>query len=523
MKKNKTFGYRYFMKLRFLFVLVLFFKAVFFFQSVLCAKELNIAWSSLPHTYDPRYATDANSQYLEGLLHCSLITFDSQGNIENQLARSIEWKNSTTLQIKLDKGFKFSDGKVVTLQDVKASYNFFVRSNQSKQTHSSPRAIAFRNITKLEIVGDTLVFFLKKADASFISNLIVGILPQKISAGGLIDKSTKVTGCGPFIHKHSSLNEIALERNPYHLDSKEKKKISIIKIKIVKDETTRFSKLRKGEVDIVQNGISYQKVVSLNMYPELKLLKGKALKTSYLGFNFKNSILKQTKVRQALAHAINKKAIIKYVLKDLASEAYSLLPEQSLYSFAGGDNYSYDLKKAQKILDLAGFKLQKSKKHRFELTLTLTNNPTRYAVAKVIASDLAKIGIKLKIKTLEWGKFKNDVEKGAVDLWLLSWIGFKDPDIYRYAFSSESFPPNGGNRGWFTNKKLDALFTQGLTTYDIPKRKKIYSQVQDLVTKELPYVFLYHDNNFAVVRKNVAKFELFADGRYSSLVHVEKL
>lgn len=485
-------------------------------------REVSIAWSSFPLSFDPRYATDADSQYLEDLIHCSLVTFDKNGKVIYELAKSVSWESATKLKIELQENFKFSDGTPVTKEDVKALYDFFLKSGEDPNIRPSPRALAFRNVSQVDILEESLVFHLKKPDASFLTNLVVGILPKKLSFNSLLEKSNSIPSCGAFYHKKSSLNEITLERNS-HYPKGNKKAIFTVKIKIVKDNTTRFSKLRKGEVDIVQNGIDYQKVSSLKSYPGLKLLKEDALKTSYLGFNFKHPLLKKEPIRRAISLAINKDNIIKYILKDLASEASSLLPSKNFYSSGKGDRFSsYKPEEAQRIFDNEGLSLGKDKKYRFTLTLTLTNNPTRYAVAKSLVSDLAKVGVELKLKTLEWGNFKENVEKGLVDLWLLTWIGFKDPDIYRYAFSSESVPPNGGNRGWYENKELDLLLNKGLVTYKAEERKEIYLKIEEIVQRDKPYIFLYHEQNFAVARKNIEGFELYADGRYSSLKEVVK-
>ena len=197
-----------------------------------------------------------------------------------------------------------------------------------------------------------------------------------------------------------------------------------------------------------------------------------------------------------------------------------MLPKGHDYHSDTAVSYDFDPQKANKLLDEAGFTRKQNK--RFNLTLTITNNSTRYAIAKVLANNFKDLGIQLRIRTVEWGKFKQDVEKGVVDAWLLTWIGFKDPDIYRYAFATASVPPHGGNRGWYSDKNLDELLNKGLLTHNKAARQKIYQEVTEHVTKNLPYIFLFHENNFAVIRKNVKNFKLFADGHYSSLSKVEK-
>jgi peptide/nickel transport system substrate-binding protein len=179
---------------------------------------------------------------------------------------------------------------------------------------------------------------------------------------------------------------------------------------------------------------------------------------------------------------------------------------------------------AKKLLDEAGFKDPDGdgKKPRFALSYKTTTDLTRISIAKAIAADLKKVGIDVTVESLEWGKFKADVEAGKVQMWSLAWVGFKDPDIYRFAFATEAFPPNGGNRGWFSDKELDGLLNAGKIETDTAKRVEIYKKVQDLVAKHLPYVFLWHEEIFAVVSKKVEGFEVYADGRYASLATAQK-
>lgn len=482
-------------------------------------NTLNLAWENIPRSFDPRYGVDADSQYLENLLHCSLIDFDPNGAPIGYLADSWTWETNTVLALKIKKDAKFGDGHLVTLDDVKATLDFFLRKDLKIPT---PRANAFSLVETIEIKNDSLIIKLKEPDSTFlVNNLVIGILPKQAVTDEVINEQSHIKGCGPFILEKADLNQITLTRNP-HFSLGNAPKASEVNIKIVKDESTRFAKLQKGEVDIVQNSISYEKLAGLSQnYPNLKIVKKAGLKTAYIGFNFNDPILKNRDVRLALAKAINKQAIITHILKGLATEAATLLPPNSPYYAEKMDKISYDPESAKQILDKAGF-IPKKDTTRLQLSYKTTHDTLRIAIAKAVASDLRKIGVELKIETLEWGRFKDDVEKGRVQLWGLTWIGFKDPDIYRYAFASESFPPNGGNRGRFSNPEIDLLVEQARKETNESNRKQLYSKVQEIISRELPYIFLWHEDIYAVVNKEIQQFEIYADGRYGSLKNVYK-
>ncbi|MEZ4744387.1 MAG: ABC transporter substrate-binding protein [Bdellovibrionota bacterium] len=481
-------------------------------------KRIVLAWENSPRSIDPRYAVDADSQYLVDLLHCSLIAFDKNGSTVPSLAKKWAWTGGTNLEIELKPKATFSDGTPVKPDDVKATYEYFLKGDLATP---SPLAGAFKNVKSISTKENKVVFTLIEPDATFITNLMIGILPKKLVKNEVLSFSSNITGCGPFILESMNVNGLLLKKNQkYNLDSPAH--INEVEIKIVKDETTRFAKLRKGEVDLIQNIVSRDKIAKIKNYPNLRIQRKPGLKTTYLGFNIQDKFLKNIKVRRAISMAINREAIIKYLLNGLAIPATTMLTPSDPFLNTNVKTVSYDTKTANKLLDEAGFKLKAGKKQRFTLTYKTTQNTTRVGIAKAIASDLGKIGIHVIVQPLEWGRFKADVEAGHVQLWSLAWVGFKDPDIYRYAFATESFAPNGGNRGRYSNPAVDKLLKAGKLATDFKERKKTYDEIQSIVAQELPYVFLWHEENFAVMNNSIKGFEVYADGRFSSLKQISK-
>jgi len=480
--------------------------------------RLVLAWAESPRTSDPRYAVDAYSQWLEELLHCSLLGFDPKGKLIPWLAEKWEWKTPTQLLVTLRKDAKFADGTLVSAEDVKQTFSYFLRKDLSVP---SPRGGAFRGLVKVDTQGDQVTFHLKEPDASFLENLAVGVLPtRQIPASQTMPLDKPLLGCGPYVLQNQDMTHLVLRANP-HYSLREKPKMAEVEIKIVKDENTHFSKLLKGEIDMSPK-ISLDKAKEISKsYPTLKVQKTLGLQTTYLGFNFQDPHLQKHSVRKAISHAINRDAIIQYLFHGMAQPATTLLLSSSPFYQADLKPIGYDLALAKKALDEAGYP-QVGDKPRFSLTYKTTTNATRIAVAKAIASDLKKIGIDVSIQSLEWGSFKAEVDKGNIQMWSLDWVGFKGPGIYRYVFGSENMPPEGGNRGRYHNDKLDVLLRQAHGVTDFAEQKKLYDQIQTLVAEELPYVFLWHEETYMVLRSEVSGFEVYADGRYSALPRTTK-
>jgi peptide/nickel transport system substrate-binding protein len=348
---------------------------------------------------------------------------------------------------------------------------------------------------------------------------VVGILPATLASAEMITDPTKLTGCGPFKIITSDFSTVVLNRNPnYSLTAPSN--LEGVEVKIVKDEQTRMVKLEKGELDLVQNLLSRDKLKALDSRAKnLNVARRPGLNVTYLGFNMKDKIAGNIAVRQAIAHAIDREAIIKHLLGGYAIPASTILPPNDPYLNKDIRAPQLDPKLAEKLLDEAGFKDPDGAgpKERLEIEYKTTTDQTRVSIAKAIAGQLKKVGIKVNVVSMDWGKFKADVEAGRIQMWSLSWIGFKDPDIYRFAFGSANFPPAGPNRGYYKNEKLDKLLDEGVAQTDMSKRQSIYRDVQQIVANELPYVFLWHEEAFAVTAKSVRGFQLFADGRLSSL------
>ena len=493
---------------------------VFLFSCTLFAQnqELSLAWETNPRSLDPRYANDANGQYLMDLSHCSLITFDPSGNPVGQVAQSWEWLSPTKLLVTVRSDAKFQDAKPVLVDDILATYKFLMGT----QARPSPLSPAFRKVTSVRSPAPQKIEFeLSQPDSSFVNNLFIGILPKDLASGPMLNDAPALKGCGPFQIDKIGVNDYTLIRNEnYSLGPKSK--LSKINIKIIKDDTTRFSKLLKGELDLVQNGISRDKAQSIaHSHSKLAIASREGLNVSYVGFNFRDPILAKKEVRQAISLGINREEIIRYLLQGLAEPARNFLSSGSPFRDEVGKPV-FDLNQAKTLLDKAGFPEKGPEKLRFSLDLKTTADNTRLNVAQAIAGQLRKLGIKVQVQALEWGKLSSDLEHGAVQMWVQNWVGYKDPDIFRYTFASESFPPHGGNRGWYSNTRLDKLLLEGLQTTDFAKRRSLYIQAQKIVEEDLPYAFLWHEKNFVVYNKAIKGFQLYADGRYSSLVNVSR-
>jgi peptide/nickel transport system substrate-binding protein len=172
-------------------------------------------------------------------------------------------------------------------------------------------------------------------------------------------------------------------------------------------------------------------------------------------------------------------------------------------------------------LEAAGFHAGKDGV-RVRITLKTSTDETTRLMAAVLQQQLRAAGIDLQIRSAEFGTFYADVTKGAFQMYALRWIGSnEDPDIFRYAYGSGSFPPKGGNRGRYANARLDALLTAATGVTDQGERRKDYVEVQQILAEEMPGIPLWYPNNEVVHTRRVTGVRPKVGGNFDFLREAE--
>jgi peptide/nickel transport system substrate-binding protein len=212
--------------------------------------------------------------------------------------------------------------------------------------------------------------------------------------------------------------------------------------------------------------------------------------------------------------------MIDYLWRGQAQRARSILPTQSWAYDGNVPAYDHDLDKANRLLDAAGYPAVDGV--RFHITMkTSTDENTRLMVA-VMQQQLRAAGIALDIRSFEFATFFSDVQHGAFQMYGLRWIGGnEDPDIFEYAFDSAKFPPNGANRGYYSNPEVDALIDRARREIDPRVRKPLYAEVQRILAEEVPSINLWYLDNVLVHTKRVRNLILNPAGNYDFLRSAE--
>jgi len=450
-------------------------------------QEINFAIAQAPLNLDPRYATDAASERVNRLIYQPLFDFDAASNPAPILAFKTD-ANALEYRITLKKDrAQFHNQAPLNAEDVVATYESLL------QFKDSPHVAEFANIASIKALDDdTILFTLKQADTHFVAKLIIGILPKKLIEQGH-DFSHNPVGSGP-LKFVSWQNKLVLQR------VKDKQKITLQE---VKDPTVRVLKLLRGEADLLQGDLPPELVKYLQNKPEITVSTSVGANFSYLGLNMQDSILKNIKVRQAIAHGIDRQTIIDKVMVNNSRVAGAILPPEH---YAGNKNlppYDYNPALAKKLLIEAGVKLP------LKLVYKTSTDAQRMRFATILQAQMRPAGIDLEIRSLDWGTFFEDVKQGNFQLFGLTWVGIKTPEIYAKAFGSQSFPPNGFNRGRYADAELDKL----LANEDWPAATARIHQ-------QLPYIPLWYEGQFAAMQKNITNYAPKPDGNWDDLVTI---
>lgn len=469
---------------------------------------------SSPVNLDPRSGIDAPSERIDDLIFDDLLTRDDHLNVAPGLADRWETPDARTYIFHLHSGVKFHDGRPLTSRDVKWTFDSLLQGKIR-----STKTGAYRFVESVEAPDPaTVIFHLKEPYATLLWNLsdgAIGIVPY-----GSGDEMTRhPMGSGPFRFVSAEPDkEVVIERNDDYWG--EKPKIPRVRFMVVPDATTEALELRKGSADVAINALPADMVLTLKREPNLEIMSAPGTELAYMAFNMRDPILKNEQVRQALAYAIDRRPMLEYLNRGFGRLADSILPPESWAYNGDVPTYNYDPERARQLLDSAGYRATNG--IRFHLTMkTSTQESTRLMVA-VLQQQLKLVGVALDIRTFESATFFSDVTRGLFQLYSLRWIGGnQDPDIFEYCFDSSKFPPNGANRGHYSNPRVDALIAQGRSEVNPAARKQAYREIQQILAEQLPYINLWYLDNVLIHTRRVKQITLNPAGNYDFLKTAE--
>lgn len=454
---------------------------------------------------DPRYATDAASARVNRLLYRRLTDFDRAFQPVPDLAR---WErlDATRYRFRLgDEGRQFHDGSRLTARDVEATYASVLAPGST-----SPHRAGLAVIQGIELVDENTVdFILGQPDPWFPGRLSLGILPAAaIAAEHPFNR--RPLGSGPF-----RLLDWPREGRLRLLRMADGQAVEIVSIT---DPSVRALKLMRGEVDLVQGDLPQELAAWLRRQPGVRVETTRGSTFSYLGFNLEDPVTGRLEVRRAIAHALDRQAIVEHLFQGTARPADALLAPDHWAGAPDLPAYEHDPHQSRALLAAAGYGLGEP----VRISYKTSNNPFRLRLATVIQHQLREVGIEVDVRSYDWGTFYADIRSGRFQMFSLSWVGLKMPDAFRYLYHSAAVPPEGANRGRYASPRADALIEAAEGDLTMEDRAGVYRELQALLLEELPYVPLWYEDHVLALRQGVRGYSLNADGNYDGLIRVSR-
>lgn len=464
-----------------------------------------------PTNLDPRIGLDMASERIDGLLFDNLLSRDEHLSVKPGLAEKWEQPDPTTYIFHLRHGVLFSDGHPLTARDVKWSFDSVLQGKIR-----SPKAGTYRLVDRIDTPDDyTVVFHLKEPWSGLLWNLAggegMGIVPYSSTD----EVSRHPIGSGPFRFVSAEQDkDVIIERNDNYWG--DKPKLERVRFVVVPDTTTRALELRKGSADVEINSLTPDMELALEGEPKLSVMRGPGTRVGYMAFNLRDPILKDVRIREAIAYGLDLQPMIHYLWRDTVRPARSVLPPESWAYDGDVAQYHYDPAKARQLLDAAGRPAVNG--IRFHLTMKTSTEESSRSMAAVFQQQLREIGIALDIRSFEAATFLSDVMHGEFQVYSLRWLGGnEDPEIFSYVFDSANIIPKGANRQYYSNPRVDALIARARIEPDQNVRKRDYAEIQKILAEDLPYINLFYFNNVMIYSRRVHGLTLNPSGNFDFL------
>ncbi|MDF7760561.1 ABC transporter substrate-binding protein [Kosakonia cowanii] len=483
-----------------------------------------------PESFNPQIASSGPSFVASSqVLYNRLVTFDP---VKNTPVPSLatEWKVSDdgkTWTFTLRQGVKFNSNKyfkptrdfnaddvifsVMRQMDAKHPYH-----NVSQGNYEYFTDVGLDKLIKVvkKVDDNHVQFVLNEPNAAFLADWgmdFASILSAEY-ADAMLKKGTPENvdnwpiGTGPYaLQQYKTDALIRYIANPNYWDGPVPTKHLIFSI--TPDVQTRLAKLQTNECQIIPAPAPVQ-FEQIKKNKDLTLHTVEALNVGYLAFNTEKKPFDNVLVRQALNYATDKKAIVNAVFLGSASVAKSPLPPNMLGYKKELPEYSYDPEKAKALLKQAG--LEKG----FEATLwsmpvQRPYNPNSRRIAEMIQSDWAKVGVKAKIVSYEWGEYLSGMRKGEHDTALFGWMSDNgDPDNFADTLLGCDSVKTGSNAARWCDKPYDDLVKKAKLVSDPAERAKLYGQAQEIFYKQAPWIPLANGKTFYATRSNVTGYSV---------------
>lgn len=466
-------------------------------------------------TFIPILASDSASSDICGMVFNGLTKYDKDVRIVGDLAE--RWdvlENGLVIVFHLRRNVKWHDGAPFTARDVLFTYNKLI-----DPAVKTPYSGDFERIKSLEAVDDyTVKATYKEPFAPALSSWGMWIIPEHLLKNEDLDKtafSRSPTGTGPYRFKSWKTGEkIELVSNHDYFEGRPY--IDRYIYRVIPDDATIFLELQTQGVDLsLLSPLEYTRQTDNEFFKaHYNKFRYPSFGYTYMGYNILDPKFQDVRVRRAINYAVNKEEIVNTLFFGLAEVTTGPFMKDSWAYNKDVRAVPYDTTKAKALLAEAGWSdangdgwVEKDGKI-FEFTVLVNQgNGERQRCAEMVQKYLKDIGIRMKIRVVEWNTLINEfINKRRFEAVLMGWFLSRDPDNYDIWHSSKTREGEFNFIG-YKNEEVDRLLIEGRRTFDESKRASIYHRIHELIYADQPYLFLYSADTLPIVNKRFRNVE----------------
>lgn len=528
---------------------------------------INVHETSDPYNLNPITSTAANAENIEDNIFCRLLDYNRETfQLEPVLATQLpvievpkkgDYKGGMALTYEIHAAAQWDNGTPVTGYD----YLFTVKAAKH-QMIESPKRSSLEFVDAIEVdKSNPKKFTVYSKNLSSMAAMVTGynlhILPEYVydpqqvlravslaileedpnrysvavkefaddfSADQYSNGVEFIEGCGPYeLVEWVPGDQLILKRKKNwwgdkvedhpHLQAYPQK----IVYHIIPSPNWALSKLEKGELDIVRNvppKLFYESQEKEEFKNKVTFHEPSQFAYHYLAFNAQSPKLSDKRVRQAIAHAIDRDRIVQELFGGAAMKVNTPVSPHRIYYNMNVKGVDFDLEKAAELLEKAGWKdtdgddiLDKKVNGKLvKLRLKYNynrNNIVRKGIGKLLKENLATIGVRMDLYPIDFPVLLQNASNRDYEIIALAWVNSPGSDELKNIWHTSADTKSGGNRVGFGTPKTDKLIDQILTTLDDNERKKLYLEFQERVAAEYPYAFLVVPNQLVMIREGL--------------------
>jgi peptide/nickel transport system substrate-binding protein len=471
---------------------------------------------------------DAAADRVRNLLYNSLVKKNEKFEYVGELAKDIAiGADGLTITFTLHDNVTFHNGQALTSADVRYTLDSLFSSETSMKAGSffdsipdpsdpeGRKRIRTPHITAVE-TPDARTVVMRVGRPALVNQTLSNLVTiPMIPTGTFGTQKDSPVGSGPF--RFENFDQVNSQVRLVAFDGywEGPPKIRSLTVKTVPDANALQAELQSGGVDVapLPANLAPDTIKKLvERVPSLKLHESNGSNIQYLGFNVESPVFKDVRVRQAVAHAIDRQGIIDNLMAGMARPADSILPIDS-WAYVASDGVSYDPEKAKTLLSQAGYDGTPVK---FKFA---SNTAAVAQYAQVIQDSLKKVGMTVELETVDFNTLLAQLKQGQFEMTIGRWVGGnQDPIFLRDLFSSAYFPDkrvDGRNRSRYSNAEFDSLIEQAVNAGDKGKALDFYRQAQTIVARDLPLLPLWYPKNIVIANERIGNVSINASGDWS--------